>query len=71
MRYKFNVFGKIMLVERKNQQWLLFNDAVIGIPTRIYDVVIPDDINANELAKYLDDIYHEYSSEKYSNVFKL
>ena len=71
MQYQFNVFGKKMLVKRENQQWLLFNDADIGMPTRVYDVVIPEDMTVTQLAVYLDDIFHDYACDRHPNVFRI
>ncbi|QOL24973.1 hypothetical protein LP316_11735 [Thalassotalea sp. LPB0316] len=71
MIIKFNVFGKPMSVLKKEHEWQLFNESDTGIRSRVYDVVIPSDMDASELASYLDDIYHEYSSEKHPKVIKL
>jgi hypothetical protein len=68
---KFNVFGKQMSVLKKDEEWQLFNEPDIGMRSRVYDVVIPSDLESTELGTYLDDIYHEYSSEKHPNVIEL
>lgn len=68
---RFNVFGQRMLVQRKDQHWLLYKDSETGIRARVYDVVIPDDLKEQDLASYLDDIYHEFSSEKYPTVLPI
>lgn len=70
-KLKFNVFGNLMFVERKSSQWLLFKDSDCGIATRVYDVVIPADLAPNQIAHYLDDIYHEYATNKHPNVVSL
>lgn len=71
MVLKFNVFGKAMSVIRKDQQWLLFNESDTGIRSRVYDVVIPAELTPEELLGYLDDIYHEYSSERHPSIVKI
>ncbi len=68
MKIKFNVFGKAMLVVKHGQEWQLFIESETGIRARVYDVVIPHELTENELAGYLDDIYHEYSTEQYPKV---
>jgi len=68
---KFNVFGKQMSVLKKEQEWQLFNESDVGIRSRVYDVVIPSDLAAAELETYLDDIYHEFSSDKHPKVIKI
>ena len=71
MIIKFNVFGKQMAVLKKDHEWHLFNESDTGIRSRVYDVVIPSDLEAVELATYLDDIYHEYASDKHPKVVKV
>lgn len=71
MIIKFNVFGKQMSVLKKEHEWHLFNESDTGIRARVYDVVIPPDLEVAELATYLDDIYHEYSSDKHPKVVKI
>lgn len=71
MVVKFNVFGKPMSIIRKDQEWQLFNESDTGLRSRVYDVVIPNDLDIASLETYLDDIYHEYSSEKHPKVVRL
>ena len=71
MFIKFDVFGKRMSVQRKEGEWLLFRDSNTGVRARVYEVVIPDDLEESELASYLADIYHETASEKHSTVVRL
>ncbi|MFY8274927.1 DUF7661 family protein [Pseudoalteromonas sp. SSDWG2] len=71
MIIKFDVFGKQMSVIKKEHEWQLFNESDTGMRARVYDVIIPSDINEEELAQYLDDIYHEYSSDKHAKVTRL
>lgn len=65
------MFLEKMSVIQKGQEWQLFNESDTGIRSRVYDVIIPSDLTENELEKYLDDIYHEYSSERHSKVKRL
>lgn len=71
MIIKFNVFGKKMVIERKGDSWLLFNDADVGIRSRIYDAVIPSGLSEAELTGYLADIYHEHAREDAPKVVRL
>ena len=68
MLLKFDVFGKPMSVIRTNDEWLLFRESQTGMRVRVYDVVIPAQLAAHELGRYLDDIYHEHSSATHSRV---
>jgi hypothetical protein len=58
-RLRFDVFGTQMVIERRNEQWLLFNVSNHGLLTRITDVAIPAELTDSELITYLDDIFHE------------
>jgi len=60
-----------MSVLKKEQQWQLFSESDTGLRSRVYDVVIPNDIELSDMATYLDDIYHEYSSDKHPQVIKI
>ena len=71
MFIKFNVFGKRMSVQRKDNEWLLFRDSNTGIRARIYEVAIPADLEETELATYLADIFHESANEKHRSVVRL
>jgi len=68
---KFNVFGKPMSILKKENEWLLFNESDTGLRSRVYDVVIPSDMEPRELATYLDDIYHEYATDKNPKVIEI
>lgn len=67
----FDVFGKKMSVHRKDNEWLLYIESDVGMRARVYDVIIPNDLDESKLAIYLDDIYHEFSSEKHSKVIPI
>ncbi|MCG7588193.1 hypothetical protein [Photobacterium sp. OFAV2-7] len=65
---KFNVFGKNMSVHRKNGEWLLFLESDTSMRVRIYDVVIPSELDESELSGYLADIFHENASGEHPDV---
>ena len=71
MFIKFDVFGKRMSVQRKDGEWLLFRESNTGVRARVYEVVIPAELEESELAAYLADIFHESASEKHSSVVRL
>lgn len=71
MFIEFDVFGKRMSVQRRDDEWLLFLHPDTGIRSRVYDVVIPGDLEESDLAEYLSDMYHEYGSENTSTVQRL
>jgi hypothetical protein len=58
---KFNIYGRFQVdVRREGESWLVFRSDP-GKRTRLNDVVIPPDLAAQELATYLDDIFHEFA----------
>ncbi len=71
MIIKFNVFGKQMSIIKIDKEWQLFNESDTGLRSRVYDIVVPSDLESSELGTYLDDIYHEYSTEKHPEVIEI
>ena len=71
MFIKFDVFGKRMSIRRKDGEWLLFRESNTGVRARVYEVVIPADLEESELATYLADIFHESANDKHSSVVRL
>ncbi len=65
---RFDVYGTLMSVHRNRDEWQLFVESETSIRRRVYDVVIPEELREDELAGYLDDIYHENASEKHPSV---
>ena len=59
---KFDVFGKVMVVERKDNEWLLYKKTGGGLKIRINEIAIPGDMKENDLEYFLDDMYHELAS---------
>ena len=64
----FDVFGTKMSVQRKDGFWLLFKESDTAMRARIYDVVIPPELEEADLATYLADIYHENATATHSDV---
>ncbi|MBY5943851.1 hypothetical protein KUW02_01180 [Photobacterium rosenbergii] len=64
----FDVFGTKMSVQRKDGFWLLFKESDTAMRARIYDVVIPPELEEADLATYLADIYHENASANHPDV---
>jgi hypothetical protein len=60
---RLDVFGKLLSVQRKDGEWLLFADSGTGLRTRVHEVAIPPELGEHELADYLEDIYHEYATK--------
>ncbi|UXU91305.1 DUF7661 family protein [Burkholderia sp. S-53] len=65
--YRFNAFGRLLAVVRKNGRWAVFDLGAEG-KRRPADLHIPSALAADELAQYLGDLLHEDATPKYSDV---
>jgi hypothetical protein len=55
----FDIYGRFQLdVQRENDAWVIYRPEP-GKRVRVSDIVIPSMLEAEEIATYLDDIYHE------------
>jgi hypothetical protein len=58
---KFNLYGRFQLdVRRENDSWVVYRSE-LGKRTRLNNVVVPPNLETQELATYLDDIFHEFA----------
>ncbi|KJY72530.1 hypothetical protein TW78_11395 [Vibrio coralliilyticus] len=71
MRILFDVFGTKMSVERRNDEWILYQESETGMRVKIYDVYIPSELAENELLTFLDDMYHEHATATQTKVLRL
>jgi hypothetical protein len=58
---RFDIYGRFQLdVRRENDSWEVYR-LEHGKRARMNDFVIPSTLEADEIATYLDDIFHELS----------
>ena len=58
---KFNMYGRFQVeVRRENASWAVYRSE-LGKRSRLNDIVLPPDLAADDLATYLDDIFHEFA----------
>jgi hypothetical protein len=58
---KFNIYGRFQVeVRRESEAWIVYR-AELGKRTKLHDVIVPPDLSAEEIATYLDDVFHEYA----------
>ena len=56
---KFNIYGRFQVeVRREHDSWEVYR-LELGKRGRMNDVFIPGDLAEDEIATYLDDIFHE------------
>lgn len=66
---RFDVFGRRMVVERRDGGWLAFYPGNDG-KRRPADFVIPPDVADAELGQYLADLFHEAWSPRHPDVVR-
>ena len=68
--FKFDVFGRVVLIEKTQNGWASFFAGSDG-KRRPADLVIPGSLKPQELAGYLDDLCHEWATERHPVVRRL
>ena len=68
---KFDVFGKIVLVEMQSSRWVAYYPGPDGKRRPALDIVIPADIGEAELEQYLADLCHEWATPRHQSVVPL
>jgi len=60
---KFDIYGRFQLeVLRENNAWMVYRLG-LGTRSRANDVVVPAELEPDELATFLDDLFHELDRE--------
>ena len=65
---KFDVFGRDVLIVGSSSEWKAFYLGAEGKRRPAVDIVIPPGIEESMLAQYLDDLCHEWASDRYNSV---
>ena len=68
---RFDVFGRLMLVERRGGEWRVYQLGGDGKRSLIRDLAIPGSLSEDELGTYLADLFHEYASARHPEVRRL
>jgi hypothetical protein len=68
---RFDVFGRIIVVERRGEEWLAFDVAGDGKRRRAEGIVIPASLADDDLATWLDDLCHEHATGDRPSVRRL
>jgi len=67
-RLRFDVFGRDVLVEKHERGWRVFYRGSEGKRRPATDIVIPPNIEESKLAQYLDDLCHEWATDRNRTV---
>lgn len=58
---KFNIYGRFQVeVRREDASWVVYR-VEMGKRARLHDVAIPSELAPDEIAIYLDDVFHEFA----------
>ena len=58
---RFDVYGRFRLeVQRENDSWVVYRLS-LGRRIKLDDLIVPNVLAAEEIATFLDDIFHELS----------
>jgi hypothetical protein len=68
---KFDLFGRELHLLRRDDTWQAFYPGNEGKRRPARDIVIPRDIEESDLARYLDDLCHEWATDQHNSVKQL
>ncbi|MGY5957694.1 Modulator protein [Kosakonia sp. BK9b] len=68
----YNVFGRYIGVKRVEGRWQVFRvDRNENKYSRLYGIIIPDDLSEAGIPGWLGDIFHEAASERHPDVTRV
>ncbi len=68
---KFDLFGRELHVSRNKHGWQAFYPGSEGKRRPARDIAIPGNLKESDLAQYLDDLCHEWATERHNSVKRL
>jgi hypothetical protein len=68
--YRYNVFGTVVLVTHLDGRWQAFYPGSDG-KRRPADFIVSPDVEQDELAEYLADLFHEHATPRRGDVIRL
>ena len=69
--FKLDVFGKLVLAIHTNDGWEMFYLSEDGKRRLATEIFIPNFVKETEIENYIEDICHEWATEKHPNVRRL
>jgi len=70
-QFKFNVYGREVLIERTRDHWSAYYIGADGKRRSAKDIVIPASVAEADLEQYLADLCHEWATERHPHVLLL
>jgi hypothetical protein len=68
---KFNVYGRLVTVEKTDSGWAVFYPGADGKRRPAEDIIIPAFVSETELENYLADLCHEWATDNHPSVGRL
>jgi hypothetical protein len=68
---KFDVFGKEVRVSRDGGRWTIHYVGAEGKRRPATDILVPAELPASEIERYLADLCHEWATTRHPNVRRL
>lgn len=68
---RFEVFGREVLVVESEKGWVTFYPGTEGKRRPATDIVLPPDMAESDIEQYLDDLCHEWATQRYPSVKRL
>jgi len=65
---KFDVYGRFVLIEETAGGWRAFYLGSEGKRRPARDIIVPPNIQESEIAQYLDDLCHEWATDRNNSV---
>jgi len=65
---RFDVFGRNVLILAKDGGWQAFYAGNEGKRRAAKDIIIPSSITESEMTRYLDDLCHEWATDRNNRV---
>ena len=65
---KFDVFGRRVLIVEAGDGWQAFYLGNEGKRRPARDIIVPSNVAESEIAQYLDDLCHEWATDRNKSV---
>ena len=65
---KFDVFGRDVLIVESDDGWEAFYLGAEGKKRLAKDITVPSNISETEMTQYLDDLCHEWATDRNKSV---
>lgn len=69
---RFNIYGRFLIeVLRQDNQWVVYRLGNEGKKRLAHDIQLSPELDKNDVQEQLAILYHEYATEKHSEVSRV